>query len=222
MSYYCEISFKQISGDDVYTFLQSFKKEAIAHLGEIAEENKYYSPIMKAQMCNSDEFIISQELRDATREWAVNSVFRYRYFYNKELQLLGIYGPPSCLKHLFDKSLEFQNSCDQNYEFEYWDGVKYFEDVANKWKAASVEEICAWYKAEFGDDLNVANCSDFDYYRRWAAYREIWSNFERTLEDDDSALYLSLFGYYDIMNTTCFYASVENAVRETVAKWVED
>ena len=213
MSYNCEISFKEISGEDVYDFLLKFKQEAIAHISEIAERNAWYSPLFRKYSSNNDS-TITHELRDETIDWAKLSVFRYRYFYNKKLQLLGMYGVDDSMQSLFDCTVYFQNSTNQDYSFDEWNGVKYFVEVANKWKQTSDEEVKAWHTAEYNEPWDQEDRSytcDLDYYRRSAAYREIWQNFEQTLYDDDSVVYLSLFGFYDFKHMSKFYECIRKS-----------
>lgn len=206
MSYSCEISFKQISGDDVYEFLQKFKKENINHLEEIAEDNFIYSPISKKIFKYDDLKEIPDALKTETEEWAKNNIFKFRWFYNKELQLLGVYSVHKSVQYLFDKTVYFQNSSDQDYERSDWEGIKIFENIFDKWINTSVEDIKKLYDEDerFDDDFN----NEFsDYLRKEYAYKEIWKHFEPTLEDDSSVLHLSLFGYYDFhpVGKFCYY-----------------
>lgn len=129
-------------------------------------------------------------------------VFTYRYFYNKELNLLGIYGLPNSLREIFDDTLGFQNSCDQDYEFEYWDKVEPFKVIADKYKAMSPQEVWKEFKKsrdsyteeEFMDPKE----NHIEYYAKTLCYEEIWETYlEKTLYNEDSIVYLSLFQYYD-------------------------
>lgn len=218
MSYYCQINFKQISGDKVYSFLQGFKKEVMEHLKEIAEDNFAFSPIFKAQPLLAEEFKVTKKLLDETRSWAINSVFRYRFFYDEKLQLLGVYSVHKPIQNLFDCTVDFQNSCDQDYEFETWKGVRYFEEVAEKWKNVSDEQMKETFKEKREEEWDPKFCSNLDYYRRSFAYEEIWKNFEDTLYDDDSVVHLSLFGFYDFQPPRSF----SHFVKEKVKEWVEE
>lgn len=218
MSYSCEISFKQISGDDVYEFFQNFKRRTVEHIPEIASTHVVFSPLYNAHPWEG-EFEPTRELREATITWAKESVFRYRYFYNRDLHLLGVYSVEDSQKELFDCTVHFQNSTDQNYPFEDWNGVKYFGDVADKWKNATDEEVKAWYKKEYDEEYNPKWSSDLNYYRQTAAYSEIWGNFEATLENDDSVVYLSLFGFFDFEHMSHFYVCIKESVEKTIEEW---
>lgn len=221
MSYWCQICFKQIDGDAVYEFLQQFKAEAVKHIPEIAERNASFSPLYKAHTWKED-FEPSRELRKATEDWAKLSLFRFRFFYDKEHHLLGIYSVDDCLHGLFDCVVEFQNSCDQDYSFDTWDGVRYFEEVARKWQAASDDAVKAWYRKEYEEEWDCGRGSGLDYCRRTAAYKEVWENFEHSLYCDDDIVYFSLFGFYDFEAMALFYATVKEAAEKNISKWTEE
>lgn len=221
MSYWCQICFKQLPGDDLYSFLQKFKAEVIAHIPEIAENNASFSPLFKEHSW-TDDFEPSKELRKATENWAKLSLFRYRFFYSKDLHLLGMYSVDDSIHGLFDCAHEFQNSCDQDYDFDTWHGVDFFQEVAKKWQEASDEKVKSWYKEEYEEEWVPGHGSGLDYYRRSAAYREIWERFQHTLDCDDDVVYLSLFGFYDFEAMLQFYACTLDAVNKKILKWTEE
>ena len=216
MSYYCKICFKQLSGDDIIPFFQAFKREAIQRIPEIAKENAFASPIMRKHPELFERFEVTPELRRETKDWGSLNVFRYKYFFNKELGLLGMYNVHNHLDGLFDCVAHFQNSCDRDYKFDYWKGVSCFESIAEKWQNAALEDVTAHFEKVWG---GIDGSSGLDYYRRTAAYDEIWANFESTLEDRDSSLYLALFGAYDLEPLSRFCVCIEKAVADTIAEW---
>jgi hypothetical protein len=188
MSYSAIIHFKTIKADEVYGFFQKLKAEATLHLGEIAKENFIYSPYSKEKETDK------RKLLDDAKNWARTSIFNYRYFYLPKHNLLAVFGVPDCLENLFDLTGHFQNSCDQDYDFEDWKGVPIFEQIAEKWKNATDEEVYKHfeYPNEYEEPI------DYDYYRRTFAYDEIWAMCENYLYNDEEVVYISLFGYWDI------------------------
>ena len=192
MSYSCTISFKQISGNEVYSFLQDFKKAVTEHLADIAENNYIFSPIMRSPSNIQEE--LTPDMYEATKNWARNSIFHHRFFYNSDLQLLGVYAVHKSLEGLFDCTVYFQNSCDQDYEFDEWKGIKAFEEIAEKWRTMPQKDVLSACNRD-AEDINKS--TDLDYCRRTGAYNEIWELIKDTLFDDSSVLYISLFGAYD-------------------------
>lgn len=204
----------------MYEFLQQFKAAVVKHIPEIAERNASFSPLFKEHTWQED-FEPSRELRKATEDWAKLSVFRYRFFYDRELQVLGVYSVDDSMHGLFDCIHEFQNSCDQDYEFDTWNGVGFFEKVAREWQNASDEKVKAWFKEEYEEDWVCGRGSGLDYWRKTAAYKEIWEQFAHTLDCDDEAVYFAPFGFYDFEPMAIFYACVEDAVKRKIAEWTD-
>lgn len=217
MSYSCKISFKQLSGDEVYDFLVKLKEHAIANIEAIAKNNVYFSPIMRKHNCRTP-FEITRELRAETKSWAQNNIFKYRWFFDKEHQLLGVYSLQSQLRDLFDCTVHFQNSTDQNYDYSDWNGVAYFESIAAKWSTADAETVNEFYsKIHYGDQIeNLDDPARLDYYRKSNAYAEIWDEFSHTLYDDSSIVYLTLFGSYDYEVIGKFLATIEREAKAEV------
>lgn len=203
MSYSCMISFKKINAEDVPEFFVKLKKHISDNIDPIAEDDFIFSPWAKELIGTdfpnepAEHFIYSEFIRkhsgliDRVDAW-IQRVFSYRWFYLKDIKLLGIYGLPNCTESLFDLMHGFQNSCDQDYEFDGWNGVPEFEAIANKWKNLSDEDML-----KIDPHYGEPNASDLDYYRRSKCYDEIWDIIESTLFDDDSVTYIQLYGFYD-------------------------
>ena len=197
MSYSATISFKKIKPEEIFDFFIKIKEKVKENLEKIAEDEFIFSPYSKNAKKYRDSKYDFDFINDNT-EWA-KRIFTYRYFYHKELNLLGIYGLPNSLRELFDDTLGFQDSCDQDYEFEYWDKVEPFKLIADKWRTAPLES--ALEKMDRLSDLEY--CKDIEkgspqYYTKTACYEEIWETYlEKTLYSEDSIVYLSLFQHYD-------------------------
>lgn len=217
MSYSCYISFKQLAGDDVYNFFLDLKKEAVSHIPDIAKQEYMFSPLCRIQEIGKP-FQWSEDIKEKTENWAKQAIFHYRYFYNKELQLLGVYSVPDCMQNLFDTTIYFQNSCDQDYEYTTWKGVPYFEMVVEKWSTASEKEVKNWYTEKENRTWDADDWFDLDYFRKTIVYKEIWEQFRESLFDDDAVVHLSLFGGYDYGHMKHFYQCIEDVVKKEMEK----
>lgn len=192
MSYSCYVSFKQIPAEEVYNFLLSLKEAIKRKFKDIAKDNYLFCPTVRYLHTPYSKLKTYAE-RSCTENWVTQCVSKFRYFYWKEYNLLGVYGVPDCIRDLFDDTIYFQNSVDQDYEFETWDKINVFRDVATKWKNSS--EAYVKHTANIDED-------DFDveYHRKSCCYNEIWYTYlYKTLEDDDSVIYFSCFGQYDLV-----------------------
>lgn len=210
MSYSCEISFKKMDAVDIIPFLSELKQNIGKHMEDVAKDNYPFCPYIRRTLSVPEDFenVPHQQIQEA-KNWAFN-LFKYRYFYDTENQLLGVYGVPDSVKEMFDGSVYFQNSCDQDYDKEHYDGISLFEEIYDKWMNMPNSEFYKMYKKEYDDDFFEAYITEqsrnemSDYYRKCFAYDEIWKKYENTLFDDDAAIYFSLYGYYDSIRLYSF------------------
>lgn len=205
MSYYCEIYFKQIDGDNIHDFLIEFKKCAIEKIPEIAKEAAYFSPLADEVIFKNGD-ILSDDLRKKTMTWGRNSVFSYRYFYNKELHLLGVYGAGEQFADLFDDVITFQNSTDQNYEYETWSKIESFKKIADKWMNMPHDAVRTIHLKNNKSDYDF----DVEYWRKSYTYAEIWDLLSSTFENNDEMIYLKLFSDFDVGHMIDFYICIKN------------
>ena len=205
MSYSAEINFKTVKEGELLEFLKQIKAACKAKFDEIAEDDFIFMPSIKnSHLLKEDSEYAKDQIG---RAWMRNSVFSYRFFYIPEHNLLGVFGVPNVVKDIFDLTCYFQNSCDQDYDFEDWKGVPVFEQIAEKWKNATNEEV---YKTfEFPDEYEEP--IDYDYYRRSNAYDEIWKMCETYLYNEDDVVYISMFGGYEIAEQIGFCEKCRDA-----------
>lgn len=197
MSYHADISFKTLKSEEVYPFFQTLKKAVSHNIGEIAEDEFLYMPSVRYDHLYAD--VRPMVKRNVDEAWA-SRVFTMRFFYLAEHDLLGVFGVPTAVQSVFDDTIYFQNSCDQDYPFDEWAAVPVFAKIAEKWRTAAGESVLAKYAEERYGECDD-ECVDLDYYRRTFAYDEIWGMFEEYMWDDALAVHLALFGYYDIVPT---------------------
>ena len=229
MSYSCFISFKQLECNEIYSFLKKIKAAAIENMDEIAADEYHYCPLCRNELYLPDNYMdISREKKESSKNWAINCVFMYRYFYDEEHHLLGMYGVTNKLQDLFDATVHFQNSCDQNYDKDDWEGVKLFEETYDRWMSYSKNDIVQKYNEKNGDNAWEDEHSDneeywLDYYRKDMCYNEIWMLFEDTLYYHDNTLYFGFFGPKDFQEINkfvvqCFkkYKEWENEMKNSL------
>lgn len=190
MSYSCEISFKEINPEDVYDFLVVLKNKLIDNIENIAKDNYMYAPFVRYQRKPYTKLENYSDI-ECNNSW-VKQVFTYRYFYLEKYNLLGIYGLPDVVHDLFDDTIYFQNSTDQDYDLDIWNKIKLFKNVADKWKNCTNNYIIQTQDCDEDDDI--------EYNRRSGCYSEIWNTYLKdTLFNDNSIVYLSCFGSYDLL-----------------------
>lgn len=222
MSYCVEISFKQIKSEDIIPFFKEFKEAYIKKIPEIAKEKCMFCPVVAENL----HFPASLgELRKDKFEtlnclnWA-NNCARFKYFYDKEFGLLGIVGIPECLDEMFDTTVVFQNSSDQDYDRDIWSQIKAFEDIYNKWITKDVDEIRDLYNTQTGFSFDkeysgvIERSEGLMYWRQTFAYQEIWQRYESVFNDTES-IYFSLFGPYETSLYKFLQCCLEEATKTT-------
>lgn len=155
----------------------------------------------------------AEELERKTEIWAKNHVFKYRWFYFADKKLLGIYAVPTSVYHLFDSTLQFQNSCDQDYDYDYWNDIPLFKSIADKYRYMSNDEMIKEYEKRRNEKW-VSEDSVSEYYIKTFIYDDIWDMIENTLYNDKEILHISLLGEYDYFITEKFFKETVKAVNE--------
>lgn len=226
MSYSCTISFKQIKPEEIYPFLQKLKEEAIKIASDVIKDEYIWSPTYKwvefdkkrGMLIKEEKFLNAYDedvirIIEENKDWIIR-LFTFRWYWDFEKGVLMVYSIPKQLQHLFDNTVYFQNSCDRDYDFEEWSGIPYMEDISNKWKNMSDEEVINLYKESqyYDEDDDNEHIQKFlDYYRRTMCYDEIWDRIEWTLYNDEEITYITLFkkwGDYKVLER-CNIATVE-------------
>lgn len=224
MSYYAPISFKTIKEGELYAFLKKIKDTCKEKIDDIAKKNFLYMPTLNTCKRRVFEGASDTVKREANEAWVRNSVFSYRFFYIPEHNLLGVFSIPDAVIDIFDCTVHFQNSCDQNYDFEEWKGIPLFEKIAEKWKACPIEEVAKYMEQE--DDIDYMRRLEErspQYYAKSACYDEIWETYcEKYLYNEDEVVYLSLFGFYETSEKRGFIKKCKEAYETWVKECEED
>jgi hypothetical protein len=99
------------------------------------------------------------------------SIFRYTFVYYKKYKMLCVIGDYTDYKQII-----FQNSCDQDENFDTW-GALYADDPCRDifkelvCRTVSCENIADIRK--YFDDVDWESNLDIDYFRRWFVYKKI-------------------------------------------------
>lgn len=164
MSYWCKINFKEVaSADELLKEVERMKKAMYEQRMQIISDCLV--------CCNAGHFgddTVAKVL--SIKVWLLQ-IMKIRLIYWPHLNLFGY-----CSEGKFDgfKSVEFQNSCDQDYEYRYYPkNIRYFKEKVEEFKTLPFEEVQNRLKDLLmdydADDRSVSH----DYDRRWALYRTI-------------------------------------------------
>lgn len=167
MSYRFQMNFKQCeSKEEAFTIALAITKEYFRHAKSVIKDNIYYFPSI--QRGGNKEY----ELAD---EWFLVNLFSLRFVWWEDKKLLGLNNDSDFLKSFFDTEVYFQNSCDQDYEYDGWDDkIDFFKETKRKIQERTKEELlkCSTYFNE--SDLE----DDLEYCKRTILYDMIFSELD--------------------------------------------
>lgn len=146
-------------------------------------ESQYYFPSNKILLSNSEKQSRSVQhlMHEATRHFLYN-LFTVNFVYFYKQKLLGVCGEcwPDDFKNYFRTFIDFQNSCDQDYERERWKGIRFFIDTYDQCANIPTNELL--HLVEIDDEpLESMDPDAIDYYRKSLAYKMIFD--ELALDD---------------------------------------
>ena len=172
MSYEFGMFFKQCKDfNDAMSIANQFVSVCRDKANEMFDIEKYYIPSISRR----------KEGNELTNEYWLFSLFNFRFIYWKEYNLLGICGDryPEAAMELFDTHHDFQNSCDQNYDFESWsDKIDVFTELKSMVLSLSDSEFCDIFIKEdnyYTEDDRERIMKDISYYKKSYLYEKIYS-----------------------------------------------
>lgn len=168
MSYGFDLMFKQVSNKlEAYELAHEFANKCYKKGMEYIEDSKYYIPSMRLR-CG-----------EKADEYWLYRLFSFSFIYWEKYNLLAVLGQryPEEARELFDLQVYFQNSTDQDYEFEEWGNcIPLFNELVDKAKNMSVDEIYAIFNTDGKDWYEKEDIEkNLDYYRRSAVYEQIYA-----------------------------------------------
>ena len=173
MSYNFEMSFKEIEKENVLDFIMYLTKELLENSYEIMNSNLYYFPTSRvAKDCIPYNNYIF-EYKENDRNW-LYKLFTVRLLYWRDKNLIGIQGElPKKTKEKL-KTICFQNSSDQDYDYDTWSGINYFENIVNEVKLYNENDVKILTDFEF-DDFND---DAVEYCKKSLIYEKIYNDLE--------------------------------------------
>lgn len=180
MSYWFRMHFAEVEEKQLLDFCIKLSSACIEKADEIIMDNAYYIPSIQHSFGLLEESEYRENWREADRNWLYN-LFSNKFVYWSDKGLLGIVGnlPSRTEKDLV--TIEFQNSTDQNYDYEYWSGISYFEEMTELLKTGTTE----WILTHLNKGGMPETCytleeiiKDIEYYRKSAVYKSIYNSLD--------------------------------------------
>ena len=166
MSYYFRMGFKEIERDKVFDYCLNLLNDDLRDYKKIIDES------LETTVFDME---ISRYQDNKTRRLLcdnfIKNIYERVFLYWPDKNLLGI-----LVNHREDPdtvNITFQNGCDQDYSYDTWKGISYFEEFVEKYRSATVEDLM---KIEDFDREDIE--SDLEYFRRSAVYDHIFEELQ--------------------------------------------
>lgn len=215
MSYAFGMFFKQIKQDEVFPFIEKIQKEMREHAKEWIDYNKYYVPSVRS-LTNEPKFV-----KTFMNEYWLNTLFTSRFVYWPDYDLLGVsgYKLPGEIENLFDGHFSFQNSSDQDYDYEMWPtGIRQFKARIDRIKNADDSTLYECVDKYMGEYTMEEIKADPEYFKKVCIYDMIYEDLQ--LDDwlynhDNPTFYqLSINAINDDIQRIRYNAILENILKK--------
>lgn len=164
MSYRLNMNLKQFNGmDNYYEFANNVVTTIMRDSKSLLSDKLYCIP--------------RTEIDNEYPYW-LYSFYNFKFVYFKDFDVLGLIGDyGNNTNNMFDTNFYFQNSSDQNYEYDSWsDKIKIFKEtkewiisLSDKELADVMVDSSDYYKESDKDDILLYA----DYYRKTFLYESI-------------------------------------------------
>lgn len=188
MSYGFDMAFAHIVDEKAaFSLARSYVDKCMEkeNARKFIEDNTIYIPSIRYS--HIEEATNMAEVAD--RYW-LETLFKFRFLYWPKYRLLGLVGSNRIDDPAFPMSIYFQNSTDQNYDFQEWleGNIPFFKEhveTITNMPQSKLFDICKDYLDE---DTDLSNPEIELYMRQSLLYQRIFSalEFQSWLYADDS------------------------------------
>lgn len=221
MSYYICMSVipKVVEQSDVVPVALEFCKDMLRqeNIEEIVQDNIGWIPNYEKLLTEDELDFWSLSATDI--DW-LEGLFNYTFVYLKKYKMLCVIGDYSNYKQII-----FQNSCDQDENFNTWEALydndpcrDIFKELVDKTVSGeNIEDIHKYFvDTDWGEDI------DEEYYKRWYVYKKIENSLciGDVLWDVDSDDFFKFeFGKrITVSNMTTIRAAAVNALNKEIER----
>lgn len=185
MSYGFGMFFKQVnSKKEAFEYAMKFTENVKKNAKERILNAKYYIPSLRDFGNSTDE----------TDKYWLYSCFTNNFTYWEKYNILGVLEQnfPEESKKMFPTLVYFQNSTDQNYEYECWGAeIYFFQEVIKRINRMSYKELFQYMIDECGYDKTFYHEEEiknsYNYYLKSIVYETIFKSLDLDVWMDDES-----------------------------------
>lgn len=174
MSYGFNMVFAQVEPNNLgkaMAYAHDFVKDSMANAEKMLNGSKYFVPSIRYNTHYSNDS--SKAAWNMADDNWLYRLFSFNFVYWNDIGLLGCcIAEENNNKDFFPLSVYFQNSCDQNYDFDEWSGgeIPYFMKKIDAAKNATLEDVKPFFDWDDDDMLSLPN----DYVQKSYLYKLIF------------------------------------------------
>lgn len=167
MSYGFNMFFIECKPENVLNTCLNIVKKIVDNPDKLIQNSLIYVPSIRYNIENRYAYTYNSL-------W-LYSLFNFNFVYWEQHELLGLVGESfGDIESNFNKSVYFQNSCDQDYEYADWPTIKCFSDIIFQVVNMSIKQL-----AENFDDYTMEEINhDINYYKRCLVYSKIYDTLD--------------------------------------------
>lgn len=169
MSYRIDLSFKNCKPQDVYKNICEFETLLLKNAKQYIKDNLVYLRVD----AEKDRFYNTEQV-----EKFISTLFTHHILYCEKASTLCIVWGSDVdeINDWFDGHVYFQNSCDQDYDYETWNFNKTFRRISNRIKKMKPDKFVKEFikSSEYYDERDKAHIlKDVDYHKKTFIYETI-------------------------------------------------
>lgn len=198
MSYAIDLSFKEMRKDEIFDFIQKFKELVIKpeEVKKRIKENYYFSVrwVVGSNSNDLDDF----DVEDRIESW-IDRLFTFKFIWIERYSLLAcVIRKDDLANSLFDGNVFFQNSTDQDYDYEVWKDIRPFKEISDPIEKVSFDEegIDSLRKLSrngwFNGPLSGFTDNKFEYYKRSLVYDLVFDPIEDIVFGDKNSIWVKM------------------------------
>ena len=212
MSYAIDLSFKEMKKDQIFDFIQKFKELVInpEEVKKRIKENYHFSVrwVVGSNSNGIDDF----DVEDRIESW-IDRLFTFKFIWIERYSLLAcVIREDDLANSLFDGNVFFQNSTDQDYDYEVWKDIRPFKEISDSVEGLSfggegIESLRKLSKNSwFNNSLSDFTKDKFEYYKRSLVYDLIFDPIEELVFGDKNTIWVkTLSDSVDFIRYRNFY-----------------
>lgn len=167
MSYSFNMLFTSCEPKNVLDKCLSISKSIVKKPYKYIDYNRLYIP--------SEKYDLSERIKSSFNDMWLYRLFNFNFVYWEKYNILGLLGENyGDIDKDFDTQIYFQNSVDQNYDYDVWNGIPYFEGIATEIKSMPKEYLIT---ISDYDSEDIENDTD-DYYKKCIVYDTIFTSLD--------------------------------------------